>query len=129
MQSQKFGKPSQNINGKRSLFPRPHFSENTKTGSTDNSQRIPRNLHNSFFAFKHSQLGLLFISEIQLGVKTMADTFSVGDTVQLKSGGPIMTVTSVGDEYGEIKVNCTWFDKKDEQKYSSLSPETLAIVN
>lgn len=31
--------------------------------------------------------------------------FSVGDTVQLKSGGPVMTVESV-DEEG---LNCVWF--------------------
>ena len=31
--------------------------------------------------------------------------FSVGDTVQLKSGGPIMTIEGV-DEKG---VNCVWF--------------------
>jgi uncharacterized protein YodC (DUF2158 family) len=33
------------------------------------------------------------------------ENFSVGDTVQLKSGGPIMTVDSV-DYRG---VNCIWF--------------------
>lgn len=31
--------------------------------------------------------------------------FTVGDTVQLKSGGPVMTVESI-DEEG---LNCVWF--------------------
>jgi uncharacterized protein YodC (DUF2158 family) len=37
-------------------------------------------------------------------------TFKVGDTVQLKSGGPRMTVTSVGNEFGQPIVWCAWFD-------------------
>jgi len=31
--------------------------------------------------------------------------FNVGDVVQLKSGGPLMTVTGVGSN-----ITCTWFD-------------------
>lgn len=57
----------------------------------------------------------------------MAD-FKVGDTVQLKSGGPIMTVTEVGDEYGVTKVFCSWFDDKKKQEHSSFQPETLQVV-
>ncbi|MGA9727532.1 MAG: DUF2158 domain-containing protein [Methylocella sp.] len=30
-----------------------------------------------------------------------------GDVVQLKSGGPIMTITSVGDQYGTLTAWCT----------------------
>lgn len=36
-------------------------------------------------------------------------SFEVGDTVILKSGGPVMTVTYVGREG---KVDCTWFNKE-----------------
>lgn len=32
--------------------------------------------------------------------------FKIGDTVQLKSGGPVMTVTEVGT----TDCTCTWFD-------------------
>ena len=37
-------------------------------------------------------------------------SFKVGDTVQLRSGGPIMTVTSVGNDFGQPIVWCAWFD-------------------
>jgi uncharacterized protein YodC (DUF2158 family) len=33
--------------------------------------------------------------------------FKVGDTVQLKSGGPPMTITEVNDE----EATCVWFDR------------------
>ena len=56
----------------------------------------------------------------------MSDTvFKAGDVVQLKSGGPAMTV-------GEIRfdgwVSCTWFDGgKDKSRY--FEPELLQIYN
>ncbi len=36
----------------------------------------------------------------------------VGDVVSLKSGGPIMTVSDIGDHYGTQKAWCDWFDGK-----------------
>ena len=42
----------------------------------------------------------------------MADTFSIGDSVRLKSGGPVMTVErteSDGDGAGTPFVHCAWF--------------------
>lgn len=50
----------------------------------------------------------------------MADSFNVGDVVQLKSGGPLMTVTEVED----TTVWCVWFDKT-EQKGGSFIAATL----
>lgn len=35
-----------------------------------------------------------------------------GDVVQLKSGGPAMTVDSVFDEWGVGAALCSWFDGK-----------------
>lgn len=37
-----------------------------------------------------------------------------GDVVQLKSGGPRMTATQVGEDmFGHMTVWCSWFDKTD----------------
>lgn len=36
-------------------------------------------------------------------------SFNEGDIVKLKSGGPKMTVTSVGDRLGTPSVWCSWF--------------------
>jgi uncharacterized protein YodC (DUF2158 family) len=50
----------------------------------------------------------------------MADSFKVGDVVQLKSGGPMMTV----EEVEERTVFCIWFDKT-ERKAGRFNPATL----
>jgi len=41
----------------------------------------------------------------------MSDQIKAGGVVQLKSGGPYMTVNSVGDHYGTLSAWCVWFDK------------------
>jgi uncharacterized protein YodC (DUF2158 family) len=47
----------------------------------------------------------------------MTAQFKIGDTVQLKSGGPPMTVTGYGkDEEGNPRVTCTWFDHEQNAK-------------
>jgi len=50
--------------------------------------------------------------------------FKVGDTVRLKSGGPVMTVVEVDDEEDEI--HCQWFadseNKRDCFPTDSLKP-------
>lgn len=47
-----------------------------------------------------------------------------GDTVQLKSGGEIMTVESI-NEFG---ANCVWFENKKVQRHS-FDPVVLKKVN
>ena len=37
-------------------------------------------------------------------------SFSEGDVVQLKSGGPKMTVDAVRDQTGQLRAMCTWFN-------------------
>jgi uncharacterized protein YodC (DUF2158 family) len=45
----------------------------------------------------------------------MEPEFKVGDVVQLKSGGPAMTIEGIG-KYGfantNVRAKCTWFDGK-----------------
>ena len=53
--------------------------------------------------------------------------FKPTDVVQVRSGGPRMTVTQVGERLGEPTVWCVWFDgvKKHE---GTFSPAALRIV-
>jgi uncharacterized protein YodC (DUF2158 family) len=51
-------------------------------------------------------------------------SFKVGDTVELKSGGPDMTVTRIGAAGGEPMVWCVWFEGTKDL-YGLFPPETL----
>lgn len=53
----------------------------------------------------------------------MAEQFSKGDLVRLKSGGPLMTVVYV-DNDGETQIGCVWF-RNGEECRGSYPPETL----
>lgn len=55
----------------------------------------------------------------------MSEIFSPGDVVEMKSGGPKMTVTSVGDNWGQPGVWCEWFDSKAEPQKNVFSPTSL----
>lgn len=60
----------------------------------------------------------------------MADTFSIGDSVRLKSGGPGMTVEQTeadGDGRGTPYVHCAWFDGK-EKKIGSFPAATVEAI-
>ena len=46
--------------------------------------------------------------------------FEIGDTVQLKSGGPVMTVERVSKSGGRSGCTCIWF--KDEKKEFAFFP-------
>jgi uncharacterized protein YodC (DUF2158 family) len=59
----------------------------------------------------------------------MAGEFQIGDVVQLKSGGPLMTVNEVGENYGVPTVFCAWFDSKENEKSSGFRPELLRKVS
>ena len=61
----------------------------------------------------------------------MADKFSPGDIVQLKSGGPAMTVSEIkskfaGDEATAYR--CTWF-KGASKEYGDFREETLEMFD
>jgi uncharacterized protein YodC (DUF2158 family) len=55
-------------------------------------------------------------------MRFMADGFKPGDIVQLKSGGPRMTVMIRGG-----RIFCTWFTG-DKREASSFEPATLVKV-
>ena len=48
---------------------------------------------------------------------------NVGDVVQLKSGGPHMTITTVNTD----QVICIWFEK-GKQEYSDFNPLVLEKI-
>lgn len=50
------------------------------------------------------------------------DTFKIGDIVQLKSGGPIMTIHGEHMYGGAI---CQWFNKNEEIKTERFAEESL----
>lgn len=57
----------------------------------------------------------------------MAEQIKAGDTVQLKSGGPVMTVNLVEDWNGIMRARCDWFvGGKNSQDYFPLA--SLKIV-
>lgn len=53
----------------------------------------------------------------------MAGKFKLGDTVQLKSGGPSMTISSVSEQ-DPGKYYCIWF-KGASRETSNFPEETL----
>ncbi len=62
------------------------------------------------------------------------EEFAPGDVVQLKSGGPLMTVEQVGKDSmtNEDSVWCVWFEKvgnRQEVKKEAFRPVTLANRN
>lgn len=53
--------------------------------------------------------------------------FKVGDVVELKTGGPSMTVQSLGGT-GTVqgkKLMCSWFDETKKLQEGYFAPETL----
>ena len=57
-------------------------------------------------------------------MEALKKNFDIGDVVQLMSGGPVMTVSKVGERY----VWCSWFDRKDQPQMASFNPKTLKSV-
>ena len=55
---------------------------------------------------------------------------TVGDTVQLKSGGPIMTVAAIhpASEYEDAKAWCIWFEKAKKEE-APFPPAALVKVD
>jgi uncharacterized protein YodC (DUF2158 family) len=52
--------------------------------------------------------------------------FKAGDVVRLKSGGPKMTVTKVGNNgFGHPTVWVSWFGEKNKEEGSTFTPDSL----
>jgi len=49
----------------------------------------------------------------------MADQLKPGDTVMLRSGGPVMTIETIDTYNGVPKARCVWFDDK-KTRFSEL---------
>jgi uncharacterized protein YodC (DUF2158 family) len=56
------------------------------------------------------------------------ETFTAGDVVQLKSGGPIMTVRWCEDQYGTLTAFCDWFEGTKD-KNGTYMPAQLRKVD
>jgi|HubBroStandDraft_3_1064219.scaffolds.fasta_scaffold2442210_1 uncharacterized protein YodC (DUF2158 family) len=54
--------------------------------------------------------------------------WNIGDTVKLKSGGPIMTVSRMGREMGHSVVVCVWFEGATKHQ-GGFPEESLEAVN
>jgi uncharacterized protein YodC (DUF2158 family) len=70
------------------------------------------NVTDLWFTFRHNHLAK--------GEIHMPEGIDVGDIVELKSGGPDMTVNSIGHTsmsgQGPLSAWCSWFDAKAEEK-------------
>jgi uncharacterized protein YodC (DUF2158 family) len=53
----------------------------------------------------------------------MSEQFKPGDVVELKSGGPKMTVEEVDEEAGGVF--CTWFDEGNQPQQRNFIAATL----
>lgn len=48
--------------------------------------------------------------------------FTKGDVVQLKSGGPAMTVST---KWGDGRILCAWFDSAEKYQSQDFEPDSL----
>jgi len=55
------------------------------------------------------------------------DEFKVGMIVQLKSGGPKMTIVEIDTEMRYRSINCHWFSGS-KLEYGSFHPKSLIII-
>ena len=62
---------------------------------------------------------------MSLGENLMA--FKIGDTVRLKSGGPLMTVASIGTAGGHPNVDCIWFEGTRRNE-AGFPPDALELA-
>lgn len=61
-----------------------------------------------------------------MGKKSAEQKFKIGDVVQLKSGGSLMTVEGY-NEFDEMLVMCVWHEKSKSHR-DNYREETLARI-
>ena len=58
--------------------------------------------------------------------------FNIGDLVMLNSGGPIMSILLLGEDYpnilGEEKYGCFWHDKEQYFHYSNFHISCIKLI-
>ncbi len=55
-------------------------------------------------------------------------SFSIGEIVQLKSGGPLMVIVNIDKEITSAPIQCKWFDNKTETYIvDSFKPDSLVL--
>jgi len=59
----------------------------------------------------------------------MAENLKAGDVARLKSGGPSMTVESIGDLHGTPTVWCTWFGEQHKMERGDFPLDSLTPVS
>ena len=52
-------------------------------------------------------------------------SFQIGDTVELKSGGPAMTIASLDSSMGVLSAHCLWFDRNGNIQHHFYSATSL----
>ncbi len=52
-------------------------------------------------------------------------SFQIGDTVELKSGGPAMTIASLDSSMGVHSAHCQWFDRNGNIQHHFYSATSL----
>lgn len=60
--------------------------------------------------------------------KTAPTTFTIGDLVRLKSGGPDMTVTYVSTMAHGVFCAASWFDDSGKRNMHEFPSECLTLV-
>ena len=56
-------------------------------------------------------------------------SFQIGDTVELKSGGPAMTIASLDSAMGVLSAHCQWFDRNGTIQHHFYSVTSLKPCN
>lgn len=92
----------------------------SKTGSVSEANHSAGGANGGRLAFVTYRFSL-DRPQLLVGGYLMAQ-FKPGDTVRLKSGGPLMTVAMIRTD-GEV--DCEWFDEKDQPQSRIFKPTSL----